>query len=258
MVAVSDRMTGAGLHTVARAILHGGALAVTAWALIATSAPDEPPYDCFTGLQSGDTYLRVTLSAGTTDAGPADASDDSDGSPSSADGGEAASLEAASPEASVGDASNVTSATTPSCGGIDGLSAGAVLDFHLHQGPRPSTGGGCYGYDTLALTGVTDVVLTPSPSTTGGSFLTRATGTFSSTSAVGCRGRWDISLAPVTLPARGQTLSPIDAGAGSRWNVVREIAVAQAQFCNGVFTQRGAIQCADTFPVERVSEHPGP
>jgi hypothetical protein len=251
-------MTGAAPSIVLRNILHGGALAVTGWALIATSAPDEPAHDCFTGLKS-DTYLRVTLSAGTADAGPADAGDESDGSPSSADGGDSASLDAASPEASGGDAMVVTSPTgKPSCGGIDGLSVGSVLDFHLNQGPRPQTGAGCWAYDTFFLTGTTDVTLSPTLPVGGGDALTRVPGTFLSTKAVGCRGDWYLTLGPAHLPPSGQTVSPIDAGAGSQWNVVREISVAQAQFCNGAFTQRGAVDCSDTFPVESATEHSSP
>ena len=58
----------------------------------------------------------------------------------------------------------VTSApATPSCRGIDGLTAGSVLDFHLNQGPRPPSGGGCYAYETLDLTGTTDVTLVQNP-----------------------------------------------------------------------------------------------
>ena len=211
-------------HTVQmpRRLLHAAALAFTAWWLIATSAPRGPARDCFTGI--GDpTRLRVKI--GAEEAPP--------------DGG--------SPLAS--------------CGGLDGLGPAAALTFDLRHAARPDVASnGCFGYETTAITGATDVTL--DTASTGRialqQQLTTGLGNFTSSKRVSCRGSWWITLRPQAAPPQGQLISPLNAGVGQRWLVERGMVIAQAQFCDGAFTDAGEIQCLDTFVVDGIVEEPAP
>jgi hypothetical protein len=161
------------------------------------------------------------------------------------------------------DAGSYTRFDMPSCSGVDGLVAGGTLVLHVVQGPRPLSDN-CYGYQTDSLQGVNGVRFA-SPGAAGfvpsgdpvKNDFTTARGTFSSSTAAECRGDWVLSFRPRIGVPQGQLLSPIDAGA-VEWIVQREIRIAQAQFCNGAFAERGAVTCTDTFRVQTVLEQGDP
>jgi hypothetical protein len=130
----------------------------------------------------------------------------------------------------------------------------------LQQGPRPSNNGGhCYGYETRSLTeGLGDITLsTDEPGFYWSAWydaFAGAHGQFLSSRAEGCRGSWQLTLAPEAAPAQGELISPLDAGSGRAWIIERTIQVAQAQFCDGTFTVAGYLSCADRFIVASVTE----
>jgi hypothetical protein len=215
-------MSPRGLRQGIRRSLHAGALVFTSWWLIATSAPSQPARDCYTGI--GDTTrLRVTLGAATA----------------AADGA---------------GTSNV------SCGSLDGLAEGTALIFDLTHGPRPEVfGQACYAYQTTGVSGTTDVIVEPTPAGVGVSQdLTNASGTFTSSTRVSCRGSWAVWLGPESAPGPGELLSPLDAGGARRWTLKRSMQIPQGQFCDGVFSEAGPVACSDTFLVESIAEEPAP
>jgi len=191
---------------------HAATLLFCAYWLIATSAPNVPARDCFTGIGAKDT-LRVVL------GGP-----DSSQTPQ-----------------------------VPSCQGLDGLVNDAALTFTLSQGPR-SESAGCYGYETQSIVGTSDVTLAAAgPSSVWSNALTTVDGAFSSSRSSGCRGTWSIILEPDFELGSDQKVSPLDASSAERWTVVRSMDVAQAQFCDGVFSQTGNLQCQDRFLVQSIT-----
>lgn len=139
---------------------HATALVFGAFWLVATSAPEMPVQDCFTGI-TNPTTLQVAL-----------------GAPLTSDGG--------------------TSNSEPSCGGIDGLSPGSTLTLNLSQGPRGDVPGGCWNYQTTAIQGTTGVTI--STSQIGSTDLTSVFGAYASPTAESCRGQWTLSLGTSLVP----------------------------------------------------------
>jgi hypothetical protein len=197
-----------------KTVTHMAALAFGAFWLVATSAPTGPARECFTGI-GNPTTLRVVL-----------------GTPPTVDSG--------------------TSTSEPSCQGLDGLIPGSTLVFTLSQGPRPEGLQACWGYQTQAIQGTTDVTLSTAQTDRAVEGLTVADGEFSSSTAQSCRGGWELTLRPNELP-ESTAISPLDASP-TTWHVERSIDVEQAQFCDGAFTQTGTIGCQDYFPVASITQ----
>lgn len=195
---------------------HAAALVFAAFWLVATSAQTGPAKECFTGI-SNPTTLQVVL-----------------GTPPSGDGG-----------AQPGE---------PSCQGIDGLAPGGTLVFALSQGPRPQGLDACWAYQTQSIQGATDVTLDTPQLGDAVAGLTLARGQFTSSTAQGCRGEWELTLTPNLIPAPGTMISPLDAGPSQEWHVERSIYLEQAQFCNGLFTASGQLGCEDFFPVTGITQ----
>ncbi|HEY2517522.1 MAG TPA: hypothetical protein VGI39_41900 [Polyangiaceae bacterium] len=239
-----------------RQALHVGILSATAWALLATSAPDMPPRDCFTTLPNPDS-LDVSIgpprsAVPGSDAGSfADAQANADGS-SELDG---------SPASDGGDAGLSPPADPVSCRGLDGVAPGTVLSFDISKdNGSAGSGGVCLRYTTRAITPLSGVTLTD----TGPGYyraadddtFTLAVGEFESPSAEGCRGSWFLELRPETDVDAGTLVSPLDASSSSRWLLTRSIDIAQAQFCDGTFPEVGGFSCTDTFVVTTIEETP--
>lgn len=185
-------MGGERFWGVARGCLHGASLVITAWALVATSAPERPlvpARDCFTGLPASPN-LQVNLASGSDggaapdgggDDGAADASADAvgdasdDGSSETGAASDDAPFEASDAgqeggteggqDAGGGDEGSAVgscyldpalsdAACALSCNGVDGLTPGTVLTFNLEKGSRPeSYKQYCFGYTTVGLRG---------------------------------------------------------------------------------------------------------
>jgi hypothetical protein len=141
---------------------HAMALVFGAFWLVATSAPDVPARDCFTGITNPAT-LQVVL-----------------GTPPTSDGG--------------------TSGGEQSCNGIDGLAPGSTVTLSLSQGPRPNALGGCWNYQTTSIQGTTGVIV--STSQVGSNDLTDVFGAYASPTAKSCRGDWTFSLGTSLVPAQ--------------------------------------------------------
>lgn len=220
-------------------VLHGAALLFTGYWLIATSAPSEPARDCFTELGSSPRLL-VTL------ADPAEGAVGGAGGESSEGQGDAGGSARDSGEGT----------TRPSCQGLDGIGPGSALLLELERGERPFTGPACYGYELARLEGVSeDVTVSRESPFLHPDALVVASGAYSAVDAPECRGSWSLELAPVTSPAKGTLVSPLEAGASERWRLVRSMDLEQAHFCPG-FTTRGVLHCEDRFEVERIAEAP--
>jgi hypothetical protein len=218
--------------------LHAGALAFTAFWLIATTAEPEPPRpaeDCFTGI-ADKARLQVVL--GTARPGSA--------APPASDAGTRGA------DAGPDDART----SPPSCAGIDGLQAGAVLSLDLDHGARPEVQGrSCWGYEVTRFSGGTFLSNTESQPSSAG--FAGVTGSFESGApeASGCRGRWALELHPAEELPAGHLFSPFDAGGSEEWIVTRTTYLEQAQFCPGV-AALGAAPCSDDFVVTRITELP--
>jgi hypothetical protein len=145
-----------------------------------------------------------------------------------------------------------------SCGALDGLAPGSTLVFDLSQATRAQdSGGGCWGYETEALTGPTGVTVQTGTSVYNwsGDSLTAPRGTFAWPEQPACRGNdWSLRLAPETAPDVGQVISPLDAGAGQPWIVERGMAIEQGQFCGTTFADAGGVGCSDKFSVASITE----
>jgi hypothetical protein len=192
---------------------HGAALVFSLFWLVATSAEAVPAQDCFTGL-ANPTKIAVVL--GTPVVDPSSTQPDT------------------------------------SCAGIDGLVPGATLIFSVSQGPRPTGSfGHCYGYDTEAIDGVSDVQLRLT-SGSGYDGFTYATGNYASPAGAGCKGVWGLTLGPNMIPENGHPISPVDTAA--RWHLERDISVDDAQSCGGTFTGSGPLTCRDRFPIVSITE----
>ena len=137
----------------------------------------------------------------------------------------------------------------------------STLVFDLSQGPRPQDwGGGCWGYDTQALTGPTGVTVQTGNDAYNwsGDALTAVRGTFELPGQPACRGdSWSLRLFPETAPKDDQLLSPLDAGSGP-WIVERHIGVEQAQFCGDTFVEPGPAGCTERFAVVSITELAAP
>ena len=198
---------------------HAAALVFGAFWLVATTSVQGPAQDCFTGI-SNPTTLQLVLGT---------------------------------PE--VGDAGTQTA--VPSCQGIDGLAAGGTVVLTLsQQGSRPQNDDGCWAYQTQSIQGATDVTVSSSDPVSDPvtKELTIARGEFSSSTAQGCRGGWELTLGPAFISDLKKTLSPLDASPTQPWRITRSIDVEQAQFCDGAFTGSGGISCADEFPVTSITQ----
>lgn len=213
-----------------RTLVHGGVLVTTGWLLIATSAPDEPARDCFEGLPKEAT-LRVTLGelrAGEGAAGAAGAS-----------------------------SSERIGYGLPSCGDVDGVVSGRQLVIEVRQGERDlSAHGACYGYDLLSVSPVEEVTLSDEPHWgVQADVFAGARGGFTSARLEGCRGGWSLTFGPVEEVAKGTVISPLDAGDSEEWYLIREMTLAQAQFCDdAMLEERGVVACEDVFRIERIEE----
>jgi hypothetical protein len=69
-------------------------------------------------------------------------------------------------------------------------------------------------------------------------------------------GSWAIEVAPEMAPARGELISPLDAGVSQRWVVVRTMQFDQVQTCGGAFADPGVLGCEDRFLVESIEVAP--
>src|SRR4051812_30136977 len=162
------------LGRILRRAAHAASLVFGAFWLVATSSEPGPARDCFTGI-ANPTRLEITL-------------------------GE---------RSPVGSDSDVL----PPCEGIDGLAINGTLVLDLSQGPRPEDGGGCWGYDTDALSGANGVSLQLVPEVDGkGMTLTLASGTFASSELPECVGTWSLVLYRAGVTISGELASPLDAG----------------------------------------------
>jgi hypothetical protein len=198
---------------------HVTALVFGAFWLVATSSVQGPAEDCFTGIGNPTTLQFVLGTAEVGDAG--------------------------------------TQATAPSCQGIDGLAAGDTVVLTLsQQGSRPQNDYGCWAYQTQTIQGATDVTVSSSDPVTDPvtKELTVARGDFSSSTAQGCRGGWELTLGPAFLSDLSKTISPLDASPTQPWRIARSISVDQGQFCGGAFTASGPVNCEDTFPITSITE----
>jgi hypothetical protein len=229
-------------------VLHLASLLFTGWALIATSST-EPPHDCFNGIPL-KTRLQVIVGAPSS-ISAGDATLANDGA-ANADAG----AEAAAPPASVPCPAQVTS-----CNGVDGLVPGTVLLFDVTNERTHASGGGCFPYDTTALSGLPEVTLgavqrTVSVGPNGPQpYFTTATGLFSSSHSAGCGGTWDLDIDP---PGVGSSvvLSPLEVGPNSGWAIYRRIQIHDLQSCDSTFPAGCSSICEDWFAVDRIVQAP--
>jgi hypothetical protein len=195
---------------------HAASLIFGAFWLVATSSEPGPARDCFTGI-ANPTRLEITLG---------------ERSPVGSDSG-----------------------VLPPCDGIDGLAINGTLVLDLSQGPRPQDGGGCWGYDTDALSGANGVSLGAVPEVDeNGTPLTFAAGTFVSPDLPGCVGTWSLVLYRAGVMLSGELASPLEAGPNERWIVERRIRSNQPSLCVGTFARAGVLTCGDQFSVTSIRE----
>jgi hypothetical protein len=201
-------------------VAHAACLIFGAWWLVATTALPGPAVDCFTGI-ANPTRLEVTL-------------------------GERKSA--------------FNAASTPPCDGIDGLAQNATLVLDLSQGPRPEEGGGCYGYETQAVSGTNGVTVQKGPDAPGaaGATLTSASGTFVSPELPDCAGTWSLVFYRAGSIISGELTSPLDAGSDMRWTVQRTIRSNRPSACLGTFARGGVLTCGEEFAVVSIREVPAP
>ncbi len=264
------------LREVGRAGLHAASLLFTAWALVATSAPDPTPVpsvECYGGV-APNASVQIALAATSGDAGAPGESDagapgESDaGAPGESDAGSEASTEidagadtlpeagvdAAAPlgPAPVCESTSITSSPcVSSCNGIDGLAPGSSLVLDVAYAPIQEFQLACGFYQTNGVHGVAGVTLgTQTLSYLDQAAFTVATGTFASSEFTSCSGQWALTFEPVTPAVPDAGLVPLDASAG--WRVIRTISFPQAQFCGGTFPVRGLLNCTDTFAVSAI------
>lgn len=205
-------------RTIVRFVMHGAAILVAAWSLIATSAPPGWVY-CFTDLGEAS-RVRVVL-------GPHD--------PSLATGG----------NRSCNGIDGVTAGTT------------LVFDL-VRRPPPASGKCFAYETRTVEGAVDVTLESAGQFSPGGGGALAAVAGEFQSSTAPGCRGAWSIHLRPVREPGDRPPVSPLDASPTEPWVVVRQMTIVDAQRCDGAFLDTGTISCGDWFVVEAITEEPAP
>jgi hypothetical protein len=159
-------------------------------------------------------------------------------------------------DVTLGPADSSTGSAYPSCQGVDGLVAGAVLTIDLSTAPRMMVvTDTCQSYTLQSLAGVPG--LAPGNQSLGivttSYDLTETSAPFSSPTVPDCTGTWAFALRPSTAPADGQLLSPFDAGSGQPWVLERSLAVTQGQSCGGLFAADKQVTCIDTFAINGIA-----
>lgn len=208
-------MTRATIVRVLKPTIHAAALVFASFWLVATSAPDEPARDCFTGLGASAT-LDVTLGASDSTPGAAYPSCQA------VDGlvpGSVLTMDLSTAARMMVLTDTCQSYTLQSLAGVPGLTPNSQ-----------SLGIVTTAYD-----------------------LTEISGAFSSPTVQDCTGTWAFALRPSAAPADGQLLSPFDAGPIQPWVFERSLAVTKGQSCGGLFDTGKQVICIDRFVIDSIA-----
>jgi hypothetical protein len=200
----------------AKIVAHAGGLVFCAFWLVATSSPNIPAHDCFTGLKN-PTKLAVTL-------GPA--LGDSTGTQS------CAGLDGFAP------------GTTIELNLSQGTRVGDCLGYQTDaiSGPVDVTPSSFQGHVTLDyLDNLTEPVGTYSSS-----HLEGCRGTWVLAFGPNVHSDKDHLVSPLDQGPDGRP--------AQTWHLEREISIDQVQLCGGALSGSGPEQCRDSFEVMSISE----